>query len=761
MSRSTREEGRTEPRRWPWIFRALWSCAPRAGPDEPPRTPHGSTTANSSGNSCASAPRRAPYHLELRVPDTVIFERGEPRKWIGSSLEGVVVRKRFPSRGGAGVGLHQEVVSSLESAADQTGSGRRSSLSDVRRRPDLVASAARARTSTSPGAMEDFQALERMDAIREAFVAFAKNTVKPATINTSSPSSSNEGTPICIAWYNDGTTEQLSEGSLAKLGGYYNWRASIMGLQAYVRPVRNGVGVYNRRDASRGSRASSSSSGAQDGPRRCVPDRGTNGIDLSTRLGLSSGHDRGTSWKHLGNSSRMVGKASNSTLDSMATNIAFVADLSYTWPYGKKSPSSADTGRSKSGTISMSVDDQSTSNVHRTSGSGRSQWSELFGGDKRGGRPHWPNSRVRVANLEVEFIVDETGRTWFTHATRTLVQAAARTEVRGTHLAAQRKFPREDARLAASIAVRELRALVEMASRRGLTAEEAFEHFDPTHRGSAGKAEIQKGMANLGVKLSDEAAMEVLEMVIACTHGQKAPKKTARRAREPPETSTSSAISRGTVAGNHEHGALKRNSAHETSTTAVKSITAADLWLLSSRPQQRKLDGAPDKWAGDSAPGADVSLEHSHMPTGSSKDNSGRHEDNQRMLSSSKRRKISSAGSTPSHSCPTFKERAPSHRDAGSPPPLLVNMPQLSHGHRRSSFSRSRTSQDIPANNCSIFHSIREGSQRVRWDTRNSSCEEQELTSFPCADPAMEAASGKDRVFHVNRLVCEEIAGGR
>lgn len=90
----------------------------------------------------------------------------------------------------------------------------------------------------------------------------------------------------------------------------------------------------------------------------------------------------------------------------------------------------------------------------------------------------------------------------------------------------KRKRQKQEALLASSVAARELRAVVGLASRRGLNAEEVFLHFvfddgagtDPvgreTARRRAGPKEIVRGMKGLGISLSEEAAALLIEMIV-------------------------------------------------------------------------------------------------------------------------------------------------------------------------------------------------------------------------------------------------------
>lgn len=88
----------------------------------------------------------------------------------------------------------------------------------------------------------------------------------------------------------------------------------------------------------------------------------------------------------------------------------------------------------------------------------------------------------------------------------------------------KRKRLMEEAVMASSVAARELRAVIGLASRRGLTAQEIFQHFvidDAMNAnavgeqgGRVGQKEIIAGMAKLGIALSEEASDLLIETIV-------------------------------------------------------------------------------------------------------------------------------------------------------------------------------------------------------------------------------------------------------
>lgn len=193
-----------EPRHWTWVFRALWSCAPRA--EKEGHLP----VATKSNPICC---------LELRVPDTVLFEDGEPRKWLGCSPSGIIVRKPFLS--------NDMSLDSLSMARN-----------NIRLPPHVSPVAPSSSSIRASGRNQRFPN-RRM---KESEVTSRMNTILGTFVHLVKPSSPEA--PVCVAWYNDGSKEALSERSLQRLGGYDNWRASLCGLQVYIDPAHKGFGTF-------------------------------------------------------------------------------------------------------------------------------------------------------------------------------------------------------------------------------------------------------------------------------------------------------------------------------------------------------------------------------------------------------------------------------------------------------------------------------------------------------------------------------------
>lgn len=108
-----------------------------------------------------------------------------------------------------------------------------------------------------------------------------------------------------------------------------------------------------------------------------------------------------------------------------------------------------------------------------------------------------------------------------------LVKKTPAKVVEETNQRSKRERLKQEALLASSVAARELRAVVGLARRRGLNAEEVFQHFvvddgegtdaggkETGRRGVAGQKEIIKGMEGLGISLSEEAATLLIETIV-------------------------------------------------------------------------------------------------------------------------------------------------------------------------------------------------------------------------------------------------------
>lgn len=640
-----------------------------------------------------------------------------------------MVRKSLSSRSGGN--LHGDI----SSESTETLSSITSTSSSVRHQSDLVTRMARLRrqAGASSSVMDEVQVLERMDTIRAAFVAFAKTS-----------SSGLNDALICVAWYDDGSTDLLSEESLSKLGEYHNWRASITGLQAYVRPKQSGTGMYRRRNARTeiGKGHYSSRGERHQGVRRVTPnyDR-RRGLGLSPRHGSSLGSAFIPSPDAIGDNSMIVEQESLSVLDCATADIAFVADMSYALPYATSSALGHGTERSN-------VEEKIGGESDPTSTSDQSQKSVLIGGNSKNWHPPWPTSRIRIARLEAAFIIDELGYTWFSHATRTLVQTVPRTEMRDKEREVKRQVPREETRLAASVAARELRALMQMASRRGLTAEEAFEHFDPRKKGHVSKIEIREGMASLGLVLSDEAAAELVRMVIdvASRHAKCGPStltRQARSSREPSGNCGICAVSTEVEVRERGSDGAKRKSGAEKSSNLRASITAADLWCFSRRLKDMGSNNATNNIGGQ-AERENRSLEHNQMGTGSDRDNINFPTENLEIQSISKRRRIGDKAAV----------HRPSTPSNGQEKHYLEIEPPMSSTRGLSNGS-TKTGRDSAVNDHPTLHPNRASSGSMTGTKVGSSRslfgDRPEVASFPCADPAEEAASGKDHVFHVDR----------
>lgn len=387
-----------ESRQWIWVFRALWSAAPKL--------------ADVVGQH-HSRFRRTRCHLHLLVPDTVLFQHGEPCKWVGSSPHGIVVRKP-----------------SLQAWSEGSTSSNAAGAGDVPS-SELRRHAAKRHTSSSSRGMDEIELFERLDIIIAAFLDFAASGG-----SSSSSYDVQSDVPVCVARYNDGTSELLSGESLKKLCRFFNWRASLCALQAYVRPVQGAtpmapkaIGTYSRQ---RERRTTSTHHGR---PQRSNQDN--DGSRVAPGSVPASSATAATSDLQQAESSPAVtaddDSSSSTSFQTLTTalhqateDVAFVTDLSYAWP--------AEASRATPRTEHVNaVSPSNSSSPAAVSSLGEKQDIATVGdrnlADSRmavvvGGsvgqlqrqRPPWPKSRVRVSHLEAEFVIDQTGRPWFTNA---------------------------------------------------------------------------------------------------------------------------------------------------------------------------------------------------------------------------------------------------------------------------------------------------------------------------------------------------------
>lgn len=812
MSADFDQDGRTEPRQWSWVHRALWSCAPKLG-QEKASSSRSSVNNSSSSRINRSSTRRA-CCLELRIPDTILFERGEPCKWLGSSSEGIVVRKPFPAfdggdGGGSGMknGLGTGRVNASESISTMRSSSI-SSLTDMRRRPDLVTRITRADSSKASGDnMDEFQVLQRLDAVRSACAAFSR---------VDDRFTSNSGSPVCVAWYNDGTKELLSEESLSRLGGYYNWRASVTGLQAYVHPARNATGTYSRRDFDQCRSQQRRRNRTFNGSRRVASEdgHGSDTVGGNVALGYCEGDSTSANLIQLGEAP--VSEYNNrSALDKAAADVAFIIDMIYAWPHTIWPSSSTDTSQSRTkgvrdghttlaSTIRVSSDQVQRSDFAREKG--------------RAEPPRRPKSRVRVTRLEAQFIVDDMGQVWFSHATRTLVQPIARppqVEVDEEEEALNRKLQREEASLAASVAVREIRALVVMARRRGLNAEDIFEHFDLERKGYVDTIAMRKGMDTLGVIVSDEAAAIVVETVVAYAGGKgEGVKKTCSQTRTGVGPTVRKLLRNRAAytckesdVGTHAEFSVEGNDVERENIPSRNRFTAADLWTFSHTPEDVLATEGSTSHGGaevdankcaahwvtsavmsseqpytddvlrNRSPGTkrrktrkdtEVTRQHEDIDEGllrSVQQHSqtispalNKAGDGERTTSWSTCQPTASAASSSSlaflSSCTAERRLGSRETDPERPHHALTV-----HSGVGSSTRRRQQDQEnvVDAGGITLEHSRRISERRIegkRVGLRGRSVLDKplELASFPCADPVTESiCGGKDRVFHVER----------
>lgn len=417
-----------EPRQWQWIFRALWSAAPKLALHAQDGGVAAEATTFDLKTLC---------HLKLLVPDTILFERGEPCKWVGCSPDGIVVRKPFLRASSPSGGFGVESVSSIAASRAgevEFGSGH----------PTLTT---RVATKRRTRILDDFEVAERLDVVIAAFLSFAASgpslLSKPSSLGPDVTSD----VPICIARYNDGTTELLSGKSLKTLCAFYNWRASLCALQAFVRPshetsTTRRIGTYTRRDerhktnlqyhhylrpltTAKDNHLAPGSKYAEDQTLEHKPSTPISTTNDTPEV-QSAGIPPAVAANDASSTSSSM-QVSTMALDQATKDVAFVTDMSYAWP----TEPSRTTPRRGHGNAAVANNDGSQD--RKDIRSPEDQEKEMNGGgsfaatpsvlviSRKSGEPRchsppWPKSRVRVSRLEAEFVVDHAGRPWFTNA---------------------------------------------------------------------------------------------------------------------------------------------------------------------------------------------------------------------------------------------------------------------------------------------------------------------------------------------------------
>lgn len=465
-------------RQWEWVFRALWSSAPRT-----------SLSPTESASTSFDLWSRSPCHLKLRIPDTVLFEQGEPRKWIGTSLEGMVVRKTFYTAGG---GIDRHWSSNLNTSPE------------IRRRQRPVNGQLFGQSNEQlvlcSRALDKFEVLRRMDIIQKTFSSFAS-------------SSGILGAPVCVAMHLDGSTELLSDESLRTLSDNHTWRCSLLGLQAYISPAWVATSTYSNqqrwqrsaedRDAEDLSLSQPSCPSSTERSDATLRAHGPIG---DTTSALSSIHIPSNQYKNSG-SSMAPGDHRYLALDEATRDVAFAIEMSYTRrdEYALRGRKSIACNNSDKRLFKHDIASMRSTMVN---GPGLVGQRDIFHQRSR------LKSRVCVRRLQAEFVIDKNNIPWFSKATQVLVQPITRqfNELpQGNDSLETWKITRKKAEFDASVAARELRAVASLAEGH---AGEMFQYFDDDEgTGRAGKEDAVRGMASLGVSISGDGAVVLINMI--------------------------------------------------------------------------------------------------------------------------------------------------------------------------------------------------------------------------------------------------------
>lgn len=421
---------------------------------------------------------------------------------------------------------------------------------------------------------------------------------------------------------------------------------------------------------------------------------------------------------------------------------------------------------------------------------------------------------------------------------------------------------KEKAVQASSVAARELRAVIGLASRRGLNAEEIFRHFavddeessDPGRgkgdRRRAGKKEIVRGMAGLGVSVSEEAASLLIETILRSRAGSSSEVSTQftitsslfgdseglPRSVVGNRVGSASGAHSEKLASRRERGISGKPSAErveDMSLSALRQyVTAKDLWSFAHRELEH-CPTAPGKQAATPPKGKRDNLHLSPQEKAGALDVSSPHRLAREDLGRSpKRRRTRTSGCRGGDSATQtagrdrmssekLRSTEGAHRErrleastalggisgSGKSVPERISGKTCSAEEFQQSFGSLQAS--LPTTPClpaignhgatttmtaahlstgyNGVHEARQmstpthlkrgvqdargpleidpkllspgrgfsnvGGQRLPplAGMRLGACENVELVSFPCDNPAFEAMNGKDRVFHVDR----------
>ncbi len=468
--------------------------------------------------------------------------------------------------------------------------------------------------------------------------------------------------------------------------------------------------------------------------------------------------------------------------------------------------------------------------------------------------------------------------------TQVLVQSVRRPpakEDEEKHERSKRKRLKEEALLASSVAARELRAVITLASRRGLNAEDVFLHFvaedavvgRTREEGEvelrcrcAGKKDVVKGMAGLGISLSEDAAALLIETIVRssaerspqCRKNLAAADKdvghltgnlgaSRRVLKGSADTATAGAAKR--VANRGRQARVKRSAPGPKSLSPLprQHITAEDLWNFALRnnaqdtqsqsgseetksPAGRGKGGtrnsqgeglhalSPDKqeqatnadiyggagpsskrrrtrqddhsWRSGSAKGTTgggMSPKHrihgmgkarrlrplpASAPLGGGGGNSelnnvdlqtwgsNLHASRSALSPSSAARGAAAAGTATSAASPELSGREATAAEGRTRPRSMpthvdsINSRGMGDSKESSgSWFDPGRGETFPACGSLAAASVTQDHAPVPGAAPSDSHDNAEVASFPCESPTVEAADGKDRVFHVKRCV--------
>jgi Ca2+-binding EF-hand superfamily protein len=302
-----------------------------------------------------------------------------------------------------------------------------------------------------------------------------------------------EEDPVCVAWYLDKGKELLDLKTLGMLMMHGEWRMQVLALQSYIKPKELIYGGYKR-------------TGQVDPLSSKLP------VSPLDGLTKSMAHYAETAYANLNDIGEMEDPVSYvPRLGSAVHTFLMQPQLQMTSKQQTNPPNNSQpnklTAEEQDKKVRVLSIANPSSTCRRTRHIGTSShmlfpcllfpFQELELAQEL-----LKNTQVHIMNMSAEFIVDEDDKLWYSRSPEVLVHVidpGPRKEERETAEAEQ----------AAEDALADFKSLLAAANSRGVSAAASFVHFDRGGSGVVDPAELRAGLADLGIKLNERAALLV------------------------------------------------------------------------------------------------------------------------------------------------------------------------------------------------------------------------------------------------------------